>query len=167
MNRTLLALMLAVCSVASAQVQFNPDSDGDHLIGIADLLEVLTVFGTSFVPAEYCSGEAILWNPDFGSCCSVLPIGKLIVFTSEHEGELYHSVEIPSSFGDGTPVCDGYEMNILRDGYGNEPLHLTWNSNSQILASATFTWETSWGWAGTVQNMLTLVHFNGEWYAKR
>ena len=50
MNRTLLAFMLALCSVASAQVQYpyNPDAEPDGYIGINDLLALLPLFGQEF-----------------------------------------------------------------------------------------------------------------------
>ena len=55
MNRILLASMLVLCSIASAQVggfqpPYNPDAQPDGFIGAADIVELLTFYGQSFTP---------------------------------------------------------------------------------------------------------------------
>ena len=62
MNRTLLAFMLALCSVASAQVQYpyNPDAEPDGFIGVGDVLEILPQFGSAFTPQEIMIGDTTL-----------------------------------------------------------------------------------------------------------
>jgi len=76
MNRTLLALMLAVCSVSSAQVQYpyNPDAEPDGLIGVGDILSVLAIFGQEYNlgTLQSDSSSAILYvgDMDFWDCKS-------------------------------------------------------------------------------------------------
>jgi hypothetical protein len=45
---TLLALVVAV--TAGAQTAYNPDSNGDNLIGVDDLTEFLPLWGQEFFP---------------------------------------------------------------------------------------------------------------------
>lgn len=56
MNRTLLALTMVLCSVASAQVEvvypYNPDGNADGAISSPDLLDFLPVFASEFTPEE-------------------------------------------------------------------------------------------------------------------
>lgn len=64
MNRTLLALMLVLSSVASAQVEvvypYNPDGNADSVISAPDLLDLLPIFGGSFTPEEITvNGEGL------------------------------------------------------------------------------------------------------------
>ena len=64
MNRTLLAFMLALCSVVSAQVEvvypYNPDGNADSVISAPDLLDLLPIFGGSFTPEEITvNGEGL------------------------------------------------------------------------------------------------------------
>ena len=46
---TLLALIASM--TAGAQTPYNPDSDGDNMIGINDVLDFLPYFGMPFFPA--------------------------------------------------------------------------------------------------------------------
>ena len=64
MNRTLLAFMLALCSVVSAQVEvvypYNPDGNADSVISAPDLLDLLPIFGGTFTPEEITvNGEGL------------------------------------------------------------------------------------------------------------
>lgn len=64
MNRTLLALMMVLCSVASAQVEvvypYNPDGNADSVISAPDLLDLLPIFGGQFTPQEITvNGEGL------------------------------------------------------------------------------------------------------------
>ena len=45
---TLMALVIAVTAGAQTEWPWNPDSDSDNIIGIEDLLSVLSVFGAEF-----------------------------------------------------------------------------------------------------------------------
>jgi len=45
---TLMALVVAVTAGAQTEWPWNPDSNSDNIIGIDDLLSVLTVFGAEF-----------------------------------------------------------------------------------------------------------------------
>ena len=64
MNRTLIAFMLVLCSVASAQVEvvypYNPDGNADSVISAPDLLDLLPIFGGPFTPEEITvNGEGL------------------------------------------------------------------------------------------------------------
>jgi uncharacterized protein YjbI with pentapeptide repeats len=64
MNRILLALMMVLCSVASAQLEvvypYNPDGNADSVISAPDLLDLLPIFGGSFTPEEITvNGEGL------------------------------------------------------------------------------------------------------------
>ncbi len=82
MNRTLLAFMLALSSVASAQVQhpYNPDGNFDGQIGASDILDILVLYGNDFALGTFQSdsssailyvGEMTFWNCK--SNCNGLP----------------------------------------------------------------------------------------------
>ena len=64
MNQTLIALMLVLCSVASAQVEvvypYNPDGNADSVISAPDLLDLLPIFGGAFTPQEIMIGDNTL-----------------------------------------------------------------------------------------------------------
>ena len=73
MNRTLLAFMLALCSISSAQVQYpyNPDGNFDGQIGASDILDILVLYGNDFALGTFQSdsnsailyvGEMTFWN---------------------------------------------------------------------------------------------------------
>ena len=47
---TAIACCLAVAGSAQTPVPFNPDADGDELIGVEDLMVTLSLFGQSFSP---------------------------------------------------------------------------------------------------------------------
>ena len=54
---TLLALVVAVTAGAQTgivQFPYNPDADGNNLIGFSDILEILTLYGSEFSPEYTC-----------------------------------------------------------------------------------------------------------------
>ena len=55
---TAIACCLAVAGSAQTPVAYNPDADGDGLIGSEDLLVFLTEYGTSFTSLFY-TDEAV------------------------------------------------------------------------------------------------------------
>ena len=64
---TLLALIASM--TAGAQTPYNPDSDGDNMIGINDVLDFLPYFGSEFFPepnepAIFSLNESILASSD-------------------------------------------------------------------------------------------------------
>ena len=56
MRKPLLLFLASVCFTASAQIEveypYNPDFENDGFVGIEDVLELLSVYGTPFTPEQ-------------------------------------------------------------------------------------------------------------------
>jgi len=124
---TLTALLVGFN--APAQTTFwNPDADGNGLVGAADLLPFLEVFGGSYSATPlYCQDTAVyeahfVFDPPNGnfSQTQVLTaeLAPLVIVTSEGTGPLssaYMDLILPTA-----DVPDGYVMRILKvDAAGN------------------------------------------------
>ena len=60
---TSLLLVLLVCLTSSSQENnfpYNPDGNGDSLIGVSDLQDLLTFYGLDFIPIEMMLDSAFL-----------------------------------------------------------------------------------------------------------
>lgn len=104
---TLLALVVAVTAGAQTEWPWNPDSDSDNIIGIEDLLSVLSVFGSEFyieypAPANSAYTVALVqadstvlgYTDCLGYCAS---IGGHIM-TLEDFGLFHETVEAQSPY---------------------------------------------------------------------
>lgn len=110
MNRTLLALMLALCSVASSQVvyPYNPDVEPDGFIGINDLLGFLPEFGSEF------SVDSTSWTADILDALEALnnEISMLELSIDSLEQAM-----APSEWNCGMPIeFEGYSYNTVQIG---------------------------------------------------
>jgi len=61
---TAIACFFALSISAQTPVTYNPDSDGDNFIGVADLTSLLSEFGTTFSPFFYNSEIVPLENDE-------------------------------------------------------------------------------------------------------
>ena len=104
---TLMALVVAVTAGAQTEWPWNPDSNSDNIIGIDDLLSVLTVFGAEFyieypAPANSAYTVALVqadstvlgYTDCLGYCAS---IGGHIM-TIEDFGLFHESIEAQSPY---------------------------------------------------------------------
>ena len=146
---TLMALVVAVTAGAQTglvEFPYNPDADGDDLIGISDLLELLGLFGAEFSEEDLYVNDNenaavfhVVGNWTYGMCsakCSDLPSGKWRVIDLQTWSHFHNEVE--------QMAISGTEYLWLRDGelgthkntidgdYGNKGRIVLHNTSDQI-----------------------------------
>jgi hypothetical protein len=117
---TAIACCLAVAGSTQTPVAYNPDADGDGLIGSEDLLVFLTEYGTSFTSLFY-TDEAISATYDAESndwgVQEFAPI--YIVDTREAVSDPYYytlSVNIEANDANGLEPLNGCEFWFITEG---------------------------------------------------
>jgi len=80
MKHLLTAIACCLAVGGSAQFPYNPDSDGDNMIGMDDFLDFLPLFGAEFYPdslqTQWCDGYSCNCDTCF------IEEGKKLVFTN-------------------------------------------------------------------------------------
>lgn len=114
MHRLFNSLSLCLAITASAQTglvefPYNPDANGDDIIGVADLLELLGLFGSEFSEENlYLNSDSTSaiyhvtgsWN--FGMCaakCADLPSGKWKMLDFSTWTHFHNEIEIATTSG--------------------------------------------------------------------
>ena len=95
MKHLLTAITCFLALSMSAQTPYNPDSDGDNLINITDMLDFLPLFGVEFYP-EVNTSEPVIFETGFlsGTDTVFVPEEADIVFVQGIFGAFSH-VQLP------------------------------------------------------------------------
>ena len=59
---TLCFLTLSLTAQETITYPYNPDANGDTLIGISDVLETISIYGSEFLPSDIMVGDTSLYN---------------------------------------------------------------------------------------------------------
>ena len=166
MKHFLITIGCFVALTMSAQTPYNPDADGNGLIGVSDLTSFLSLYGSSF-STGFIVDDAIT-----------------IVGSPEQEGaSVYY--EAPSNVNPLVYVLDGTSPSIAAnadqtfqfeaDPVNGTTIHLLSKMTSaaygNLLIQQTST-GTYWNVDLCCQNnqvnrMSSMVFWNGEWYVER
>lgn len=93
MKTTLLTLACLAFTIAHSQTPYNPDSDGDNLIGAFDLVDFLPLYGQPFFPE---STSLVIFETGYltGSDTSFVPEAADVVFVQGFSGSNTH-IQLP------------------------------------------------------------------------
>ena len=154
-----LAILAAFNVTAQASTIWNPDANGDGLVGASDLLPFLEVFGNSFTATPlYCQDTSVyeahfVFDPPNGNYAQTqvvsAELASVVVVSSENTQALsnaYMQLVLPI---DSVPV--GYTMKIIK---------ATSGASLEVILGGD-------GGQPSLQYLqsTTCVFFNGRWYA--
>ena len=93
MKHLLTAIACFFALSMSAQFPYNPDSDGDNMIGITDVLDFLPYFGMPFFPSE---NELVIFETGefFGNDTVFVPENADVVMVTQIYGGDTH-IQLP------------------------------------------------------------------------
>ena len=78
MKHLLTAIACCLAVAGSAQTPYNPDADGNNLIGVDDLTEFLPLWGQEFYPEPCCADSILVYNmqPEIDAHWELYPAGN-------------------------------------------------------------------------------------------
>ncbi len=162
MKHLLTTIGCLVALTMSAQTPYNPDADGNGLIGVSDLTSLLSLYASSF-STGFIVDDAI----------------TIVGYTEQEGADAWY--EAPSNVNPLVYVLDGTSPSISAnadqnflieaDPVNGTTIHLLSKGSSGLLIQQTST-GASWYVDLCCQNnqvnrMSSMVFWNGEWYIER
>ena len=150
--KAIFSLLLAA-SLGSAFAQcaspYNPDSDGDGVIGSSDLIGLLTTFGNPFCGYDSLNVQTV------SDTSAVIDEDTDIIFVEGINDVTPRNIELPS----------GTETKVLIVFLKSAPNGLYWEIDfyEDSERVGTTMWG-EWGVSSAGNKIVNVVRFNGTWY---
>ena len=130
MKHLLTAIACCLAVAGSAQLPYNPDSNGDNIIAMDDLLDFLPLFGVEFYPGSYSNDSIVVYDmqPEIDAFCGNWQDGDglLTITIPAVDMVVFLPTTLPESCGDLNENSTSRILIEVEDSFAYDDVTLLW-----------------------------------------